>query len=68
MVDLDAPDGDRFPGWQNAKGYMARAPAGESQEGRIITPLIIISTREPLNPKPSEVWTLKCSYWSKDEH
>ncbi|CAE7300828.1 hif1an [Symbiodinium sp. CCMP2592] len=30
MVDLDAPDGDRFPGWQNAKGYMVELEPGEA--------------------------------------
>ncbi|CAE7219592.1 hif1an, partial [Symbiodinium sp. CCMP2456] len=30
MVDLDAPDCDRFPGWQNAKGYMVELEPGEA--------------------------------------
>ncbi|CAE7789524.1 unnamed protein product [Symbiodinium microadriaticum] len=34
MVDLDAPDGDHFPGWQNAHGYMVRAPGRRSQAMR----------------------------------
>ncbi|CAE7942899.1 hif1an, partial [Symbiodinium sp. KB8] len=30
MVDLDAPDGDHFPGWQNAHGYMVELEPGEA--------------------------------------